>query len=66
MNSLIVQLRNKIAELKEFTKNADVDLSSEIEKLEIRLEKLEKDIYDKYETMGSCANCQTSKSTNNS
>lgn len=42
----IVQLRNKIAELKEFTKTADVDLSSEIEKLESRLEKLEKDIYD--------------------
>ncbi|SDM26266.1 acetyl-CoA carboxylase carboxyl transferase subunit alpha [Bacillus sp. OK048] len=42
----IVQLRNKIAELKEFTKTADVDLTSEIEKLELRLEKLEKDIYD--------------------
>jgi acetyl-CoA carboxylase carboxyl transferase subunit alpha len=42
----VVQLRNKIAELKEFTKSADVDLSSEIEKLELRLEKLEKDIYD--------------------
>src|SRR3954451_2703317 len=42
----IVQLRNKIAELKEFTKTADVDLSSEIEKLESRLEKLEKDIYE--------------------
>jgi acetyl-CoA carboxylase carboxyl transferase subunit alpha len=42
----IVQLRNKIVELKEFTKTADVDLSSEIEKLEIRLGKLEKDIYE--------------------
>jgi acetyl-CoA carboxylase carboxyl transferase subunit alpha len=42
----IVQLRNKIVELKEFTKSADVDLSSEIEKLEVRLEKLEKDIYE--------------------
>jgi acetyl-CoA carboxylase carboxyl transferase subunit alpha len=42
----IVQLRNKIAELKEFTKTSELDLSSEIEKLEIRLEKLEKDIYD--------------------
>jgi acetyl-CoA carboxylase carboxyl transferase subunit alpha len=42
----VVQLRNKIAELKEFTKTTDVDLSSEIEKLELRLEKLEKDIYD--------------------
>ncbi|MDP4104423.1 MAG: acetyl-CoA carboxylase carboxyl transferase subunit alpha [Bacillota bacterium] len=42
----IVQLRNKIAELKEFTQTSELDLTSEIEKLEIRLEKLEKDIYD--------------------
>lgn len=32
--------------MKEFTVKADVDLSSEIAKLEIRLEKLEKDIYE--------------------
>lgn len=42
----VIELRKKITELKEFTKNADVDLSSEIEKLEARLEKLEKDIYE--------------------
>ncbi len=42
----IVQLRNKIVELKEFTKSSDLDLSTEIEKLEARLEKLEKDIYE--------------------
>jgi acetyl-CoA carboxylase carboxyl transferase subunit alpha len=42
----IVQLRNKILELKEFTKTSDLDLTSEIEKLEARLEKLEKDIYE--------------------
>lgn len=42
----VIELRKKIAELKEFTMNADVDLSSEIEKLEARLEKLEADIYD--------------------
>jgi acetyl-CoA carboxylase carboxyl transferase subunit alpha len=42
----IVQLRNKILELKEFTKTSDLDLSTEIEKLEARLEKLEKDIYE--------------------
>ncbi|MFO1444009.1 acetyl-CoA carboxylase carboxyl transferase subunit alpha [Bacillus sp. Bva_UNVM-123] len=42
----VIELRKKIAELKEFTKSADVDLSSEIDKLEARLEKLEKDIYD--------------------
>jgi acetyl-CoA carboxylase carboxyl transferase subunit alpha len=42
----VVELRKKIIELKEFTKNADVDLSSEIEKLEERLTRLEKDIYE--------------------
>ncbi|MGG3560380.1 acetyl-CoA carboxylase carboxyl transferase subunit alpha [Neobacillus rhizosphaerae] len=42
----IVELRRKITELKEFTKTADVDLSSEIIKLEARLEKLEQDIYE--------------------
>ncbi|MBD1380098.1 acetyl-CoA carboxylase carboxyl transferase subunit alpha [Metabacillus arenae] len=41
----VIELRKKISELKEFTKNADVDLSSEIQKLEGRLEKLEKEIY---------------------
>lgn len=41
----VTELRKKISELKEFTKNTDVDLSSEIEKLEGRLEKLERDIY---------------------
>ncbi len=42
----VVELRKKITELKEFTKNTDVDLSPEINKLEARLEKLEKDIYE--------------------
>lgn len=42
----LVELRKKIAELKEFTHNTDVDLSSEIEKLETRLVKLEQDIYE--------------------
>ncbi|CAM3754737.1 acetyl-CoA carboxylase carboxyl transferase subunit alpha [Mesobacillus zeae] len=42
----VIELRKKIAELKEFTRNTNVDLSSEIEKLEARLEKLEKDIYE--------------------
>ncbi|WP_078379427.1 acetyl-CoA carboxylase carboxyl transferase subunit alpha [Sutcliffiella halmapala] len=41
----VVELRKKIGELREFTKNSDMDLSSEIEKLELRLEKLESDIY---------------------
>ena len=61
----IVELRNKIDELKEFTKTADVDLSAEIEKLEVRLEKLEKDIYENIKTMGPSANCSSSKTTNN-
>ncbi|MBP2241383.1 acetyl-CoA carboxylase carboxyl transferase subunit alpha [Cytobacillus eiseniae] len=42
----VTELRKKITELKEFTKDADVDLTSEIEKLELRLKKLEIDIYE--------------------
>lgn len=42
----IIELRKRIAELKEFTKTADVDLGAEINKLETRLAKLEKDIYE--------------------
>nr|WP_206702797.1 acetyl-CoA carboxylase carboxyl transferase subunit alpha [Bacillus sonorensis] len=38
-------MRNKIAELKKFTQDSDMDLSSEITKLEARLERLEEDIY---------------------
>ncbi|WP_071396009.1 acetyl-CoA carboxylase carboxyl transferase subunit alpha [Bacillus tuaregi] len=42
----ILELRRKITDLKEFTKNTEVDLSAEIEKLETRLLKLEKEIYE--------------------
>ncbi|KAB2334209.1 acetyl-CoA carboxylase carboxyl transferase subunit alpha [Bacillus mesophilum] len=42
----VVELKKKIAELKEFTKTADVDLSAEITKLEHRLARLEEDIYE--------------------
>ncbi|MCE4051189.1 MULTISPECIES: acetyl-CoA carboxylase carboxyl transferase subunit alpha [Bacillaceae] len=42
----VVELKNKIKELEDFSKKANVDLSTEIEKLEKRLEKLEKDIYE--------------------
>lgn len=42
----INELKDKIQELKDFSENANVDLSTEIEKLEIRLKKLEKDVYD--------------------
>ncbi|MFD1030400.1 acetyl-CoA carboxylase carboxyl transferase subunit alpha [Metaplanococcus flavidus] len=41
----LIQLRKKIIELKEYTENAEVDLSSEIASLEARLEKLETEIY---------------------
>jgi acetyl-CoA carboxylase carboxyl transferase subunit alpha len=41
----IFDLKGKISELKEFTEHSDVDLSSEIKKLEKRLLKLEDDIY---------------------
>lgn len=41
----VIELRKKIDELKEITKNADVDLQEEIEKLENRLQKLESEIY---------------------
>ncbi|UKS64294.1 acetyl-CoA carboxylase carboxyl transferase subunit alpha [Rossellomorea marisflavi] len=42
----VFELKKKISELKEFTKDSDVDLSNEIEKLENRLQKLEQDIYE--------------------
>ncbi|WP_281864438.1 acetyl-CoA carboxylase carboxyl transferase subunit alpha [Planomicrobium okeanokoites] len=42
----LIQLRKKIIELKEYTENAEVDLSTEINSLEARLEKLEIDIYE--------------------
>jgi acetyl-CoA carboxylase carboxyl transferase subunit alpha len=42
----IVELRKRIAELKEYTNTTDIDLSSEITKLEHRLENLERDIYE--------------------
>ncbi|MFP7171848.1 acetyl-CoA carboxylase carboxyl transferase subunit alpha [Terribacillus sp. FSL K6-0262] len=41
----VIALREKIAELKKFTKESDLDLTEEIVKLETRLEKLENDIY---------------------
>lgn len=41
----IIELREKIKELKAFTEEKDIDLSSEIKKLEDRLEQLENEIY---------------------
>ncbi|WP_342598598.1 acetyl-CoA carboxylase carboxyl transferase subunit alpha [Psychrobacillus sp. FSL H8-0483] len=45
----IIQLKNKIIELKEYTVNAEVDMTVEIENLEDRLRKLEKEIYENME-----------------
>lgn len=42
----VMELRKKIAELKDISQEVDVDLSGEIVKLEIRLEKLENEIYE--------------------
>ncbi|WP_419881906.1 acetyl-CoA carboxylase carboxyl transferase subunit alpha [Peribacillus sp. B-H-3] len=42
----VTELRKKIDELKDITNDAEVDLSSEIEKLEKRLESLETEIYE--------------------
>ncbi|MCQ6273425.1 acetyl-CoA carboxylase carboxyl transferase subunit alpha [Bacillus sp. V3B] len=42
----ILELRQKIKDLREFTKSTDVDLTTEIEKLESRLIKLEKEVYE--------------------
>lgn len=41
----ILELKEKITDLKEYNENAEVDLTREIEKLEKRLAKLETDIY---------------------
>ena len=41
----IINLREKIAELKTFTANSEIDLSEEIDRLEKRLQVLENDIY---------------------
>lgn len=45
----IVQLKTKIDELKEYTANAEVDMTEEIENLENRLKKLEQEIYENME-----------------
>ena len=45
----IVQLKTKIEELKEYTANAEVDMSLEITNLEARLKKLEQEIYENME-----------------
>ncbi|MFC0473273.1 acetyl-CoA carboxylase carboxyl transferase subunit alpha [Halalkalibacter kiskunsagensis] len=41
----ILELKNKISELRNFTEEKEIDLTDEIMKLESRLEQLERDIY---------------------
>ncbi len=41
----VSELRKKIAELKKFTEEKDIDLTDEIKKLETRLENLENEVY---------------------
>ncbi|MFZ0368751.1 MAG: acetyl-CoA carboxylase carboxyltransferase subunit alpha [Halobacillus sp.] len=43
----VIELREKIAELRRMTENSEMDLSEEIITLEKRLEKLEVDVYDR-------------------
>ncbi|MGP4067494.1 acetyl-CoA carboxylase carboxyltransferase subunit alpha [Halobacillus sp. B29] len=43
----VIELREKIAELRRMTENSEMDLSEEIITLEKRLEKLEIDVYDR-------------------
>ncbi|MGP4075720.1 acetyl-CoA carboxylase carboxyl transferase subunit alpha [Halobacillus sp. K22] len=43
----VIELREKIAELRRMTENSEMDLSEEILTLEKRLEKLEVDVYDR-------------------
>lgn len=45
----VVKLREKIVELKAIAQEAEVDMSGEIEKLETRLQELEKSVYDNME-----------------
>ncbi|MFC0522349.1 acetyl-CoA carboxylase carboxyl transferase subunit alpha [Pontibacillus salicampi] len=42
----VIELREKIAELKKFTTESDVDLTDEIKTLENRLARVEEDVYD--------------------
>lgn len=42
----IANLKKKIEELKELAHSADIDMTAEIQKLESRLQELQKDIYD--------------------
>lgn len=42
----VVELREKIAELKKISGDSEVDLSAEIDRLEERLEHLEREVYE--------------------
>ncbi|MFS0615467.1 acetyl-CoA carboxylase carboxyl transferase subunit alpha [Lederbergia ruris] len=57
----VLELRKKIAELRAFTRESDVDLTDEIDKLEKRLEKLENDVY---ENLGPWDRVQIARNSN--
>lgn len=61
----VVELRNKIRELKDYTKNSQMDFSEEIRILEEKLENLEEDIYGNLKVMGPCSNCSSCRTTDN-
>lgn len=54
----ILELRNKIIELKNYTKETNIDLSAEINKLEERLSRLETEVYS---DMGSWDRVQVAR-----
>lgn len=54
----ILELRNKIIELKNYTKETNIDLSAEINQLEERLSKLETEVYS---DMGSWDRVQVAR-----
>ena len=60
----VVELRNKIRELKDYTKNSQMDFSEEIRILEDKLENLEEDIYGNLKVW-ECSNCSSCRTTDN-
>ncbi len=61
----VVELRNKIRELKDYTKNSQMDFSEEIRILEEKLENLEGRYIRQSESMGPCSNCSSCRTTDN-
>lgn len=62
----VIELQTKIAELKKFTQDSDMDLSAEIERLEDRLAKLQDDIYKNLKPSGPGSNRASGGPSDNS